>query len=198
MIRAATASISTPVSASLPARASGQRAKNRPVPQPGSRTRPPSKPIRRSVRQMARIMNSGVWWAYWAARLRLARSSRETSPSSSTPRSSQAGAKASPARWKIRSARSDAPNAVSASRSCSSGRAWRASASIVVMSRIAARLSSARAFQPSARQRSPASRERPAKRLDRPNPCGGGRLCGIGLFQSCFMASHRPLFFHPG
>ena len=36
------------------------RAKNRPVPQPGSRTRPPSKPIRRSVRQMARIMNSGV------------------------------------------------------------------------------------------------------------------------------------------
>ena len=53
-------SISTPVSASLPARASEERAKNRPVPQPGSRTRPPSKPIRRSVRQMARIMNSGV------------------------------------------------------------------------------------------------------------------------------------------
>jgi hypothetical protein len=56
------------------------------------------------------------------------------------------GAKASPARRKIRSARSDAPNAVKrASRSCSSGRAWRPSASIVVMSRIAARLSSARA-----------------------------------------------------
>src|ERR1700683_4023449 len=28
----------------------------------------------------------------------------------------------------------------------------------------------------------PAGRERLAKRLDRPNPCGGGRLCEIGLF----------------
>ena len=36
------------------------KAKNRPVPQPGSSTRPPSKPIRRNARQMARIMNSGV------------------------------------------------------------------------------------------------------------------------------------------
>jgi hypothetical protein len=40
------------------------------------------------------------------------------------PEPSQAGAKASPARRKIQSARSDAPNAVKrASRSCSSGRA---------------------------------------------------------------------------
>ena len=38
----------------------------------------------------------------------------------------------------------------------------------------------------------PAGRERLAKRLDRPNPCGDGRLCEIGLFQSCFMWLHRP------
>src|SRR5580700_1822168 len=34
----------------------------------------------------------------------------------------------------------------------------------------------------------PAGRERPAKRLDRPNPCGGGRLCEIGLFHPGFIA----------
>jgi hypothetical protein len=34
-----------------------------------------------------------------------------------------------------------------------------------------------------------AGRERLAKRLERPNPCGGGRLCEIGLFQSSFIAS---------
>src|ERR1700689_1494190 len=38
----------------------------------------------------------------------------------------------------------------------------------------------------------PAGRERLAKRLDRPNLCGGGRLCEIGLFQSCFLWLHRP------
>src|SRR5580704_2992938 len=41
----------------------------------------------------------------------------------------------------------------------------------------------------------PAGRERLAKRLDRPNPCGGGRLCEIGLFQSCFMGSASTSFF---
>jgi hypothetical protein len=41
----------------------------------------------------------------------------------------------------------------------------------------------------------PAGRERLAKRLDRPNPCGDGRLCEIGLFQSCFLWLHRPPFF---
>jgi hypothetical protein len=35
----------------------------------------------------------------------------------------------------------------------------------------------------------PAGRERLAKRLERPNPCGGGRLCEIGLFQPCFSSS---------
>src|ERR1700723_272509 len=40
----------------------------------------------------------------------------------------------------------------------------------------------------------PAGQERLAKRLDRPNPCGGGRLCEIGLFQSSFMASASSLF----
>ena len=41
----------------------------------------------------------------------------------------------------------------------------------------------------------PAGRKRPAKRLDRPNPCRGGRLCEIGLFHSSFMSSALPLFF---
>src|ERR1700734_1127849 len=41
----------------------------------------------------------------------------------------------------------------------------------------------------------PAGRERLAKRLDRPNPCGGGRLCEIGLFQSCFIGSASTSFF---
>src|ERR1700734_1478368 len=40
----------------------------------------------------------------------------------------------------------------------------------------------------------PAGRERLAKRLDRPNPCRGGRLCEIGPFHSSFMASASPLF----
>src|SRR3984957_21297439 len=35
----------------------------------------------------------------------------------------------------------------------------------------------------------PAGRERPAKRLHRADPCGGGRLCEEGLFDSSFMAS---------
>src|SRR5580693_9799437 len=44
----------------------------------------------------------------------------------------------------------------------------------------------------------PAGRERPAKRLDRPNPCGGGRLCEIGLSQSTDMASASTSILHPG
>ena len=44
----------------LGAEGSGARAKKRPAPHPGSRTRPPWKPILRNARQMARIMNSGV------------------------------------------------------------------------------------------------------------------------------------------
>src|SRR3984885_7707053 len=43
----------------------------------------------------------------------------------------------------------------------------------------------------------PAGRERLAKRLDRPNPCGGGRLCEIGLFQSYFIGSASTSFFIP-
>ena len=69
-----------------------------------------------SARQMARIMNSGVKCAYCVARLRFARSSRETSSSSSRPRSSHAGAKPSPARRKSLSARSVAPKAVNFAR----------------------------------------------------------------------------------
>jgi hypothetical protein len=42
-----------------------------------------------------------------------------------------------------------------------------------------------------------AGRERLAKRLDRPNPCGGGRLCEIGLFQFSFMASASISILHP-
>src|ERR1700730_15786768 len=40
-----------------------------------------------------------------------------------------------------------------------------------------------------------AGRERLAKRLDRPNPCPGGRLCEIGLFQSSFIGSGSTSFF---
>src|SRR4029077_11939282 len=42
----------------------------------------------------------------------------------------------------------------------------------------------------------PAGRERPAKRLDRPNPCGDGRLCEIGLFHPGFMASASTSILH--
>ena len=52
-IRAVIGSISTPVSVVLSSRASGMRAKKRPVPHPGSRTRPPEKPMRRNARQIA-------------------------------------------------------------------------------------------------------------------------------------------------
>ena len=78
-IRAVTGSISTPVSVVLSSRASGMRAKKRPVPHPGSRTRPPEKPMRRNARQIARTMNSGVKCAYWVTRARLASSPGETS-----------------------------------------------------------------------------------------------------------------------
>lgn len=47
------------------------RAKKRPIPHPGSRTRPPEKPMRRSARQMARTINSGVKCAYCVTRARL-------------------------------------------------------------------------------------------------------------------------------
>src|ERR1700678_3770722 len=44
----------------------------------------------------------------------------------------------------------------------------------------------------------PAGRERLAKRLDRPNPCRGGRLCEIGLFHSSLMASASTSVLLPG
>jgi hypothetical protein len=59
-MRAVTGSASMPVSTVLAAAASGSMAMNRPVPQPGSSTRPPVKPMRVSARQIARTMNSGV------------------------------------------------------------------------------------------------------------------------------------------
>ena len=108
------------------------RAKKRPVPHPGSRTRPPEKPMRRRARQMARTMNSGVKCAYCVTRARLASSPGETSCSRSSPRVSQPFGKASSAdRRKRLLARSPAPKDVKrARRSCSSGVAFRASSSI--------------------------------------------------------------------
>jgi hypothetical protein len=46
------------VSASLPESGSGARAKKRPVPEPGSRTRPPLKPVRRVVRVLRRPLET--------------------------------------------------------------------------------------------------------------------------------------------
>ena len=68
------------------ASASGMRAKKRPVPHPGSSTRPPEKPMRRRARQIPLPMNSGVKCAYWVTRARLASSPGETSCSRSSPR----------------------------------------------------------------------------------------------------------------
>ncbi len=59
-IRAVIASASMPVSAALAAAFSGTSARNRPVPQPGSSTLPPLKPMRVSASQIDRTMNSGV------------------------------------------------------------------------------------------------------------------------------------------
>ncbi|GAV37107.1 hypothetical protein ROTAS13_04800 [Roseomonas sp. TAS13] len=59
-MRAVIGSASMPVRLVLLARASGSRDRNRPVPQPGSSTEPPAKPMRVSVCQIARTMNSGV------------------------------------------------------------------------------------------------------------------------------------------
>ena len=70
------------------------RAKKRPVPHPGSSTRPPEKPMRRNARQIARTMNSGVKCAYCVTRARLASSPGETSCSRSSPRVSQPFGKA--------------------------------------------------------------------------------------------------------
>ena len=53
-------SISMAVNAVLPASASGISARNSPVPQPGSSTVPPAKPMRVTAPQMARTMYSGV------------------------------------------------------------------------------------------------------------------------------------------
>jgi hypothetical protein len=51
-----------------PRRFSGISAGNRPVPIPGSSTRPPRKPSRVTPVQTARAMYSGVKWAYWVQR----------------------------------------------------------------------------------------------------------------------------------
>src|SRR6204780_2805604 len=42
----------------------------------------------------------------------------------------------------------------------------------------------------------PAGRERLAKRLDRPNPCGGGRLCEIGPLSTWLHGVCIPSIFH--
>ena len=59
-IRAVVGSISMPVAADRAATFSGIIARNRPVPQPGSSTLPPRKPMRPSAAHTARTMNSGV------------------------------------------------------------------------------------------------------------------------------------------
>ena len=58
-MRAVIGSYSTPVRRAAPRRASGSRAKNRPVPMPGSSTRPPAKPRCWAARQSARMTGSG-------------------------------------------------------------------------------------------------------------------------------------------
>ena len=160
-IRAVIGSISTPVSVVLVSSASGMRAKKRPVPHPGSRTRPPEKPMRRRARQMARTMNSGVKCAYCVTRARLASSAGETSCSRSSPRVAQPFGKASSAdRRKRLLASSLAPKDVKrARRSCSSGVAFRASSSISSINPMAAMLSAARVFQSGARRRAPVRRK---------------------------------------
>ena len=50
------------------AQPSGINAGNRPLPMPGSSTRPPRKPSRSTAVQTARTMYSGVKWAYWVQR----------------------------------------------------------------------------------------------------------------------------------
>src|SRR5271165_4096303 len=126
-IRAVIGSISTPVSVVLASSASGMRAKKRPVPHPGSRTRPPEKPMRPSARHITLPMNSGVKCAYCVTRARLASSPGETSCSRSSPRVSQPFGKASSGEPRKRLlARSPAPKDVKmARRSCSSGAAFR-------------------------------------------------------------------------
>ena len=59
-MRAVVGSISMPVAAEHAATFSGIIARNRPVPQPGSSTLPPAKPMRASAAHTARTMNSGV------------------------------------------------------------------------------------------------------------------------------------------
>ncbi len=59
-IRAVHGSISIAVALVLPTRLSGIKARNSPVPQPGSSTVPPAKPMRVTAPQMARTMYSGV------------------------------------------------------------------------------------------------------------------------------------------
>ena len=71
-MRAVVGSISIAVIVEPFATASGISARNRPVPQPGSSTRPPVNPIRSSARQIARTTNSGVKCAYCVERARAA------------------------------------------------------------------------------------------------------------------------------
>ena len=59
-MRAVDGSISMAVTAVLAAAASGISARNRPVPQPGSRIVPPAKPMASTAFQTAWTMNSGV------------------------------------------------------------------------------------------------------------------------------------------
>ena len=161
-IRAVTGSISTPVSVVLSSSASGMRAKKRPVPHPGSSTRPPEKPMRLKARQIAadhefrremRILSDAGEARELGRRDELLRGPPRGFPSpSGRPRRAD--------RRKRLLARSPAPKDVkSARRSCSSGVAFRASSSISSINRMAAMLSAARVFQSGARRRAPVRRK---------------------------------------
>ena len=138
---------------------SGMSAGKRPVPIPGSSTRPPRQPSRRSPDQIARDDESGREVGILrAARQRgvvLARRQRLRAHRRYPP--NRRGNTASPGRRNTPLARSEAPNPVNLiSASCSSDVAGRPAASISAARRMAARLSRARSRQDRARPRSPA------------------------------------------
>ena len=68
VIAAVTGSSSTPVMWQKSRSPAGINAGKRPLPMPGSSTRPPRKPSRCTAVQTARTMCSGVKWAYWVQR----------------------------------------------------------------------------------------------------------------------------------
>ena len=155
-MRAVIGSYSMPVSRVVLRSSGGSSAKNRPVPMPGSSTRPPENPRCRAARQSARTIGSGVKCAYWVDRRSAANSAGEASVIRVRPVSSQPSRKVvAPGSGKQFCASSVAPKPVKRSScACSSGVAGRSEASNSLDRRMAARLSRARAFQPRASERS--------------------------------------------